>query len=98
MSNIQDKDRAKLIADLKALHNQALDFIVCVENGTTKNKYRKENMEEFKKQTEELDKYISDMEKGVDGNKNLSDWCEKLGDTLLDDDNFYIEEDGFSWH
>lgn len=98
MSKITEADRAKLIDDLKALYKQSLDFISSVKNGTSKNKYSKETMEEFNKVKEQLGDYIKDLEKGLELEIPLSDWCEMLGDVLLDDDNFYIEEDGYSWH
>lgn len=98
MNKISESDREKLIQDLQALYAQNLDFISTVENGTSRKQYKKEIMTDFKKLNEQLEDYIEDIKYGLEADKDLSDWCELLGDTLLDDDNFYNEEDGFSWH
>lgn len=98
MSKINEKDKPKLIQDLKALYNQNLDFIANVKAGTSAKHYSKQAMKEFKKANEQLNDYIQDIEYGLEADKTVEDWCEILGDILLDDDNFVIEEDGFSWH
>lgn len=95
---LTDSERQEFIKDLKALYNQNLDFITAVRNGTAKKQYGKDVMKEFGKLNEQLDDYIQDVDHGLEIDKTLEDWCELLADTLLDDDNFYIDEDGFSWH
>lgn len=98
MSKINESDRAKLIQDLKKLHKQANDFIAKIKEGKIPNHYSKETMKEFKKTVRQLNDYIQDIEYGLEADKSLEDWCEILGDILLDDDNFVVEEDGFSWY
>lgn len=98
MSKIKESDKPKLIQDLKALYNQNLDFIANVKAGNSTKHYSKQVMKDFKKTIRQLNDYIQDIEYGLEADKSVEDWCEILGDILLDDDNFVIEEDGFSWH
>lgn len=98
MSKISEAEREKLIIDLNALYKENLKFIEDVRSGNTKRNYKEEKISNFEKLNLELKEYIEDIENGLDANKTVEDWCLFLGDTLLDDDNFYVEEDGFSWH
>lgn len=98
MSKINECDKEQLIQDLKKLHKQAVDFIANVKAGNTKKHYSKQVMKDFIKTTGQLDDYIQDIEYGLEADKSVEDWCEILGDILLDDDNFVVEEDGFSWY
>lgn len=90
--------REKLIKDLKKLYQENVDFIAQMQNGTANRKYTKKCIKEFKKLNSQLDDYIQDVENGLEMDKTVEDWCSIFADTLLDDDNFWIEEDGFSWH
>ncbi len=96
MAKLKEIERRQLVTGLKALHAQNLNFLTSVENGLSKKKYTKAAIEKFKKRNAELADYIKQIENGGEYTHTLSEWCNMLGDILvnaLDDDNFPIGGD-----
>lgn len=98
MGKVQECDRQKLINDLKALYKENTWYLVKMENGKTDTKHSKKTIDEFRKVLYNLKNYIQDIENGLEMYRDFGDWCDMCVDALLDDDNFWTEEDGFSWH
>lgn len=96
--NFTETQKQVLITKLTKLHNQALKFISDMKNGETEKRCSKKELKEFENLTSQLKEYIEDIKYGTKPYTTYEEWCELLADTILDDDNFYIEEDGFSWH
>lgn len=94
---IEPWEREQVLQDLRQLYLQNMQFIE--KNDTIQKVYNEKQIKSLKKKIEELYDYIQDLEYGVvECNLRKEDWCELIADTLLDDDNFPYEEDGFSWH
>lgn len=94
---IEPWEREQVLSDLRELYIQNMNFIENTNN--LEAKYNKKQIKELKKVVRGLYDYIQDLEYGVvECRLRKEDWCEIIADTMLDDDNFPYEEDGFSWH
>lgn len=94
----RDNETQELIVKLTKLHGQALRFIDEMKNGNSGKTCSKEELKEFQQLTSQLENYIDDITYGTKPYTTYEEWCILLADTILDDDNFVVEEDGFSWH
>lgn len=92
-------EKDNTLVRLIKLHEQAKRFIEEMKNGKSGKTIPKEQLKEFENLTNQLEETIVEAK---DSNCPLcstyEEWCELLGDSILDDDNFYIEEDGFRWY
>lgn len=94
---IEPWEREQVLQDLKELYQQNMKFLESTEK--LKELYNEKQIKELKSKIKKLYDYIQDLEFGaVECHLRKEDWCEIIADTLLDDDNFPYEEDGFSWH
>lgn len=94
---IEPWEREQVLQDLKELYLQNMNFIE--KSAMVEGSYNKKQIKELKKVVKNLYDYIQDLEYGVvECDLRKEDWCEIIADTILDDDNFPCEEDGFSWH
>lgn len=97
MKKIEPCEREQVLQELKELYLQNMKFLENTEK--LKELYNEKQIKKLKNVIKKLYDYIQDLEFGVvECNLRKEDWCEIIGDTLLDDDNFPYEEDGFSWH
>lgn len=96
MGRIEAWERPKVIEELKQLYHENMSFIdKSGKNGTCS----ATQLKDLKKVVSQLYDYIQDLEYGcIECDLRKEDWCNIIADTLLDDDNFPYEEDGFSWH
>lgn len=94
---LTETEREELVVKLTKLHEQALKFISDMKSGNTEKKISKDELKEFEKLTSQLDEYTQDVKYGTEPYTTYEEWCELLGDTILDDDNFIIDKDGFIW-
>lgn len=92
-----DFDKDNTIIKLTKLHKQALKFIEEMKSGCGERTISKEELEEFAKLTSQLEEYIEDIKDGTNPYTTYEEWCTLLGDIILDDDNFVIDEEGFLW-
>lgn len=98
MDKSQETYRLELIEKLKILYKQNIEFITKQRKGLDRKHYSQSTINLYEKLNAKLSDYIERLEEGLPIEISYEEWCTALGDTLLDDDNFYIEEDGFSWH
>lgn len=85
-------DREKLIEELIDLHKQNISFLLSVETGNVKKRYKKTTMYEFEKFNDQLKDYIQDIKEGKPCDKDTHFWCEFFGDILMDDN---LDDDNF---
>ena len=97
MSKVNESDRQKLIKDLKS-YEENFCYLAKMEKGETDTHYSEESIKNFSMLLSQLKDYIADIENGLEMYNSFGDWCDLFVDALLDDDNFWYEEDGFSWH
>lgn len=90
-------DTQELIIQLTKLHTQALRFISEMKSGNAEKTCKEEELKEFEYLTSQLENYIEDVKDGTKPYTTYEEWCELLADTILDDDNFFIDKDGFLW-
>lgn len=89
-------DKEKLINDLKDLFKQNNSFLMSVETGSVKKKYKKTTIYEFEKTNDQLKDYIQDIEEGMPCDTDLSFWCDLFCDILMDDDDDEgLDDDNF---
>lgn len=95
---LSDSEKEELIIKLTRLHSQAIKFIAEMKTGKLEKSIAEKDLNEFKRLTLSLGEYIKEIKGGTNPYTTYEEWCEALANTILDDDNFYIEEDGFLWH
>lgn len=93
---IEPFEKEKVLQELKDLYSQNMNYIEkCKKDNCDK---KNKQLKELKQVISQLEEYIADLECDCPNcDLRKEDWCEIIADTLLDDDNFPYEEDGFSW-